>query len=205
MAEEKMNEDNLSDKEKLKLWVQRLKSNDEKVPKELLKTKYQKPYKALKDSIVKVATRILNERMIEGIIIRSDEAGQNLIKKMQALIKQKQEAGHNKELGRILCEEYDTEKFLQEVEKMHTAMWNLWIPYWQEYCCLYATAENWEEPYPPPKIYNELTGEFQNEDGTWSKHPEWESEKRTIITAGACRLLAGTLKGETEHGQTGKH
>lgn len=193
MAEEKINEDSLPDKEKLKLWVQRLKSNDEKVPKELLKTKYQKPYKALKDSIVKVATKILNERMIEGIIIRDDAAGQNLIKQIQALIKQKQEAGQSKELGRILCKEYDTEKFLQEVEKIHTAIWNLWIPYWQEYCCIYATPENWEEPYPSPRIYNELTDEFlvDDEKNLWEKHPEWKTEQHTIITAGACRLLAG--------------
>lgn len=43
MAEEKRSEDSLPDEEKLRIWVQRLKSNDEKVPKELLKTKYQKP------------------------------------------------------------------------------------------------------------------------------------------------------------------
>lgn len=131
MADEKVNEDSLPDEEKLKIWVDRLRMNDEKVPKELLKTKYQKPYRELKDKIKEVANQILNSRMIEGIVIRNDEAGQELLKKMQALIKEKEEAGYNKELGRILCKEYDTGKFLQAVKQMHTEMWNLWITYWQ--------------------------------------------------------------------------
>ena len=46
MADEKVNEDSLPDEEKLKIWVDRLRMNDEKVPKELLKTKYQKPSRA---------------------------------------------------------------------------------------------------------------------------------------------------------------
>lgn len=129
MADEKVNEDSLPDEEKLKIWVDRLRMNDEKVPKELLKTKYQKPYRELKDKIKEVANRILNSRMTEGIVIRNDEAGQELLKKIQALIKEKEEAGYNKELGRILCKEYDTGKFLQAVKQMHTEMWNLWITY----------------------------------------------------------------------------
>ena len=86
MADEKVNEDSLPDEEKLKIWVDRLRMNDEKVPKELLKTKYQKPYRELKDKIKEVANRILNSRMTEGIVIRNDEAGQELLKKMQAQI-----------------------------------------------------------------------------------------------------------------------
>lgn len=207
MADEKVNEDSLPDEEKLKIWVDRLRMNDEKVLKELLKTKYQKPYRELKEKIKEVANRILNSRMTEGIVIRNDEAGQELLKKMQALIKEKEEAGYNKELGRILCKEYDTGKFLQAVKQMHTEMWNLWITYWQGYCCLYVLPENWEEPYPPPRIYNELTDEFlvDEEKNIWEKHPEWKSEQRTIITAGACSLLVGAKKGETTHGQTGEH
>ena len=60
-----------------------------KCQKELLNTKYQKPYRELKDKIKEVANRILNSRMTEGIVIRNDEAGQELLKKMQALIKEK--------------------------------------------------------------------------------------------------------------------
>ena len=196
MSTEKVNEDSLPDEEKLRIWVDRLRMNDEKVPPELLRTKYQKPYRELKKKIKEVANRILNSRMIDGIVIRNDEAGQDLIKKMQMLIKEKEEAGYNKELGRILCKEYDTGKFLLEVKQMQTEMWKLWINYWQGYCCLYVLPENLEEPYLPPRIYNELTDEFlvDEEKNIWEKHPEWKSEQRTIITAGACHILAGVVK-----------
>lgn len=208
MAEEKRNEDSLPDEEKLRLWVQRLKSNDEKVPKELLKTKYQKPYRELKEKIKATADRILSEILTKGIVIQNDEAGQKLITDIQSFIKDRQAAGVNRELGRALTKEYSVDKFLQIAESLHTQIWNLWIPYWQEYCCLYVLPENWEEPYPPPRIYNELTDEFLVDEGRniWERHPEWKSEQRTIITAGACRILAGAVKkGETGDGQTGEH
>ena len=46
------------DEEKLKSLLETLKKNDENVPKELLKTKYKKPYRELKDSIKEVAKQI---------------------------------------------------------------------------------------------------------------------------------------------------
>ena len=39
------------DEEKLKSLLETLKKNDENVPEELLKTRYKKPYRELKDSI----------------------------------------------------------------------------------------------------------------------------------------------------------
>ena len=99
-----------------------------------------------------------------------------------------------------LYKEYSLEKFLQIVEEIRTAIWNLWIPYWQEHCCLYASPECFEENGPPPKIYNDLTKEFlvDQERNIWEKKPEWESEQRMIITAGACHILAEGLKNKEE-------
>jgi hypothetical protein len=45
------NESNPNDEEKLKSLLETLRKNDEKVPKELLRTKYKKPYRELKESI----------------------------------------------------------------------------------------------------------------------------------------------------------
>ncbi len=207
MADEKMNEDSLPDEEKLKLWVDRLRMNDEKVPKELLQTKYQKPYRELKEKIKAAADHLLNETLNAGIVIKKDEAGIRLMESIQTFVKETQNAGYSKELGRALTKEYSVEKFIQMAESLRTQIWNLWIPYWQEHRCLYVLPENWEEPYPPPKIYNDLTDEFlvDEEKNIWEKRPEWKSDDRTIITAGACSVLAGAKKGETTHGQTGKH
>ena len=71
------------------------------------------------------------------------------------------------------------------VEEIRIAVWNLWIPYWQQHCCLYAAPECFDEDGPPPKIYNDLTKEFL-------------VDQRMIITAGACHILAEGLKNKEE-------
>lgn len=194
------NESNPNDEEKLKSLLETLRKNDEKVPKELLRTKYKKPYRELKESIKEVADRISGNRLREGIVIKTDEAGQVLIGQIQMILNQKRDAGAGKELGRTLYKEYSLEKFLQAVEEIRIAIWNLWIPYWQKHCCLYAAPECFEENGPPPKIYNDLTKEFlvDQERNIWEKKPEWESEQRMIITAGACHILAEGLKNKEE-------
>lgn len=203
-------ESNPSDKEKLKSLLETLRKNDENVPKELLQTKYKKPYRELKESIKEVADRMLNGRIREGIVIMTDESGKVLIKQIQTAIDEKGKAGVGKELSRALYKEYSLEKFLQIVEEIRTAIWNLWIPYWQEHCCLYATPECFEVDGPVPKIYNDLTDEFlvDEKKNIWEKRPEWKSEHRMIITAGACHLLAEGLKNKEEQNngqQTGEH
>lgn len=181
--------------EELKAKVEQLKKNRENVSLEMLKTKYKKPYETLLHSIKELAERILVARSQKDLVIRMDDEGDKLIEEINKAIEgETKPGGIMKRISQALYKEYDVEKFETCVEEMRIRLWNLWIPYWQKYCCLYVTAENWEEPYPPPRIYNELTKEFQNEDGTWSKHPEWEQEQHTIISAGVCSLLAGKKK-----------
>lgn len=189
-----------NDEEKLKSLLETLKKNDENVPKELLKTKYKKPYRELKDSIKEVADQISGRRIRQDIVIKNDDAGQVLIKQIQEMLEEKRRAGTGKELGRTLYKEYSVEKFLQVVEEIRIAVWNLWIPYWQQHCCLYAAPECFDEDGPPPKIYNDLTKEFlvDQEQNIWEKKPEWETESRMIITAGACHIMAEGLKNKEE-------
>lgn len=179
----------------LKTKVEQLKKNREKVALEVLKTKYKKPYEELLHSIKTLAEKILLDRSVKELVIRMDDEGNKLIEQInQTIADEARPGGIMKRISQALYKEYDVEKFETIVEEMRIRLWNLWISYWQKHCCLYVTAENWEEPYPPPKIYNELTKEFQNGDGTWSKHPEWETEQHTIISAGVCSLLAGKKK-----------
>lgn len=189
------------DEKKLKSLLETLKKNDDNVPKELLQTKYKKPYWELKGQIKELADKISGEKIRQDIVIKNDDAGQALIRQIQAMLEERRKAGANKALGRTLYGEYSVEKFLQAVDEIRIAVWNLWIPYWQQHCCLYAVAENWKEPYPPPKIYNELTDEFMvdEKNNTWEKRLEWKQEEHTIITAGACRLLVG-IKEEQDNG-----
>lgn len=105
------------DEEKLKSLLETLKKNDENVPEELLKTKYKKPYRELKDSIKEVADQISGRRIRQDIVIKNDDAGQVLIKQILEMLEEKRRAGTGKELGRTLYEEYSVEKFLQVVEE----------------------------------------------------------------------------------------
>lgn len=90
------------DEEKLKSLLETLKKNDENVPEELLKTKYKKPYRELKDSIKEVADQISGRRIRQDIVIKNDDAGQVLIKQIQEMLEEKRRAGTGKELGRTL-------------------------------------------------------------------------------------------------------
>ena len=95
------NESNPNDEEKLKSLLETLRKNDEKVPKELLRTKYKKPYRELKESIKEVADRMLNGRIREGIVIKTDEAGQVLIKQIQTTLDEKRKRTRQGTLQRI--------------------------------------------------------------------------------------------------------
>ena len=183
----------MADTENLKELLRKLKANREKVPKELLKTKYKKPYEELLHQIQREATDRMKDIALDGILIL--EGDTDMVEKIQASVDEEKQ-GIMKQISHAVFRSYDVAEFERLAGMLHTKLWNLWIPYWQEHCCLYVLPENWEEPYPPPKIYNELTKEFlvDEENNIWEKHPEWENENRTIITAGACHLLAGNAK-----------
>lgn len=190
--------------EELKKNVERLKKNRENVPIETLKTKYKKGYTELLETIRDQATGILNRETMNGIQIR--KADKDVLDRIQEAVVKGQFA---KQAGKALFKEYSVEKFVEIVENARAEAMAVWIPYWQGFCCIYATPESWEEPFPPPKIYNELTEEFlvDEKKNLWQKRPEWKSDQATIITAGACSLLAGALRDKEEKtdGQTGEH
>ena len=98
------------DEEKLKSLLETLKKNDENVPEELLKTKYKKPYRELKESIKEVADQISGRRIRQDIVIKNDDAGQVLIKQILEMLEEKRRAGTGRELGRTLYKEYSVEK-----------------------------------------------------------------------------------------------
>lgn len=190
--------------EGLKKNVERLKRNRENVPLETLKTKYKAAYEGVLTEIQGQATEILNRETMSGILIRKGD--KDILARIQSAMDEGQFA---KQAGKAIFQHFSVDKFVEIVENARAEAMAVWIPYWQGFCCIYATPENWEEPFPPPKIYNELTDEFlvDEEKNLWQKRPEWKSDQATIITAGACSLLAGALRDKEEKtdGQTGEH
>lgn len=181
--------------EGLKKNVERLKKNRENVPLETLKTKYKAAYEGLLTEIQGQATEILNRETMSGILIRKGD--KDILARIQSAMDEGQFA---KQASKAIFQHFSVDKFVEIVENARTAALDVWIPYWQGFCCIYATPENWEEPFPPPKIYNELTDEFlvDEEKNLWQKRPEWKSDQATIITAGACSLLAGAIRDKEE-------
>lgn len=190
--------------EELKKNVDRLRKNRENVPLDVLETKYKAAYENLLAGIQAQATEILNRETMKGIWIR--KADEDILNRIQNAMDKEQFA---KQAGKALFQHFSVDKFVEIVENARAATMAVWIPYWKGFCCIYAAPECWEEPFPPPKIYNELTDEFlvDEEKNLWQKRPEWKSDQATIITAGACSLLAGALrdKEERQDGQTGEH
>lgn len=190
--------------EELKKNVERLKKNRENVPIETLKTKYKKGYTELLETIRGQATGILNRETMNGIQIRKGD--KDILARIQSAMDEGQFA---KQAGKAIFQHFSVDKFVEIVENARTAAMTVWIPYWQNFCCVYAAPECFEEPFPQPRIYNELTDEFlvDEEKNLWQKRPEWKSDQATIITAGACSLLAGALRDKEEKtdGQTGEH
>lgn len=101
--------------ERLEALVKKLKNNDENVPKQELETKYEKPYKKLKQDIKELAEKILYRIICEGLVIKKDNEGYRFLEDIRKLADEKNQSGIGKKLGKILYSEYDVDKFLDEV------------------------------------------------------------------------------------------
>lgn len=119
----------MTEAEELKTLIEKLKNNEEKVSKELLKTKYKKPYSKLKSEIKQVAERLMNESLLEGLLVSNNEKGYLFLSKVSKLLKLKKQEGFSKILGKTLTEEYSITKFLSEVQGLKSEIMRLYKEY----------------------------------------------------------------------------
>ena len=119
----------MTEAEELKTLIEKLKNNEEKVGKELLKTKYKKPYLKLKSEIKQVAERLMNESLLEGLLVSNNEKGYLFLSKVSKLLKLKKQEGFSKILGKTLTEEYSITKFLSEVQGLKSEIMRLYKEY----------------------------------------------------------------------------
>ena len=118
----------MTESEELKTLIEKLKNNEEKVGKELLKTKYKKPYSKLKSEIKQVAERLMNESLLEGLLVQNNDEGYLFLSKVSKLLKLKKQEGFSKRLGKTLTEEYSI-KFLSEVQGLKSEIMKLYKEY----------------------------------------------------------------------------
>ena len=119
----------MTEAEELKTLIEKLKNNEEKVDKEILKTKYKKPYSKLKSEIKQVAERLMNESLLEGLLVSNNEKGYLFLSKVSKLLKLKKQEGFSKILGKTLTEEYSITKFLSEVQGLKSEIMRLYKEY----------------------------------------------------------------------------
>lgn len=103
-----------------------LKRNKENVPKEILETKYAKPYNKLKETIRHQAEEVTKEVITSGMrIMKNDnQEAQKLVDNIQKIIDEKKEA--RKEIGRLIFKEF------KAMEAMNLAAEKIGEPCWEE-------------------------------------------------------------------------
>lgn len=118
--------------ERLKVLVKKLKSNDENVPRQELETKYEKPYKKLKQDIKELAEKILYSLLFDSLFIFRDDEGYELVEEIRNFADEENKNGMGKRLGKILVSEYDVNKFIDDVLLYRKKIWGIYEPYYRK-------------------------------------------------------------------------
>ena len=174
-------ENSMSHEETLTGLIDKLRRNREKVPLDVLKTKYAAAYSQLCDSIKEELKRMAVRwpSWLEGRKIRKDYIDE-MIDLFNRLY---DEGGYSKKLGRAAFKNMDPAEairitneiaanFETEVEKLVSSK-----------SCLYATQPCWNPESPEkPKIYNDLLRMFWDDDRQGWREPEpGETEPAILI------------------------
>lgn len=174
--------------EKLAALLQKLKANKEKVPLEVLKTKYKAPYEALLEEIHSVGVEYLKAvasklpDWCEGLKV-GKQYGVEMTGLFNDLYK---DGGYSEKIGRALYKNYslpEAEALAAEInKKYHAAL----LDYFHSKTCLYATAESFNpEDTKEPKIYNALIRKFWDEaTGGWVDPTEEDNVNAILIFIG---------------------
>ena len=139
-----------------------LKRNLDAVPREVLKTKYKKPYNKLCQDISSSATAYVKKITLSDIRIRvdfQDEAVpliENTIQQSGLLRRISAAAFHRQDIDEIDKLALELRQKIQDALK----------PLYEKHLSLYLSAECFADPPKAPELYCEVTGCILR-DGTW--------------------------------------
>ena len=117
---------------RLKELVKKLKSNEEKVSKEELLTKYRKAYDELRNKIKESADNLIDEILMEGLLIIQDEKGYKCLEDINKLINDKKADGVDSKYGVCLYREYDVDKIVEMAREVKVELDEIYINYLKE-------------------------------------------------------------------------
>ena len=170
----------MTHEETLTAQIDKMRRNREKVPLEVLKTKYAAAYNALCESIKDELKHIALQfpPWLEGRKVKkeyADEMAQIFNEIFTA-------GGYSKMLGRLAFKEMDAEAAIYTAQQINKKFLAALDEYVSTKACLYATAPCWNPEHPEkPKIYNDLLELFYDDaTGSW-REPEPEEMQPAVL------------------------
>lgn len=157
--------------EKLTAYLEKLRKNKEKIPLDVLKTRYKTAYEQLTGDIKVEAVAIL-----EPIATQPPEWLKDCRIKAEyieelagAFNRLYEEGGYAKKIGAALYKRYDFQEAAQIAREINGKYLQELTKIFHQKTCLYTTAENWDPDNPvTPRIYNDLVDKFWKEEtGEW--------------------------------------
>lgn len=129
--------------------VEKLKKNREKVPLEVLKTKYKIPYSALLQEIKTKTEKVLLQFLVGGLPFKKGEGSevQAFIQRVNKILAEEKAAGTFREISRAVFAEYDPEKALEvAAAKVWPRIWfEAYSPYWIRHCIRQEGGDVWND------------------------------------------------------------
>ena len=103
--------------------------------------------------------------VLDGLQIRDDGEGQQLIDEINRAFKEGQ---IGKRVGRAAFREFDLEKIEQIAEEHRQKVEGIYKAYFDRHTCLYAAGPSWNPDNPQPPLYNDIVDKFYDEAaGGW--------------------------------------
>lgn len=174
--------------EKLAADLEKLRKNKERIPLDVLKTRYKTAYEQLTGDIKAEAVAVL-----KPIATRPPEWLKDCrikaayIEEIAAAFNSMYEAGsYAKKIGAALYKRYSLQEAEQIAREINGKYLQELTRIFHEKTCLYTTAENWDPDNPvTPRIYNDLVDKFWKEEtGEWITEDKPERPALLIFLKG---------------------
>jgi hypothetical protein len=169
----------------LEITLEKYKKNKTLVSPEDLKGKYRAPFRKLKLQLSEALIAFIKEFSFGDLVIRRDDK-----EKFDALIRKVEEiykgGKYNARFQRAAFQEYDLQKIIRIAEELRIRIFQeAWIPYFQEYICLFVTKDCVGDHPRTPRIYNSLVDKFfDQEKGEWIENEKSEKPALLIFLGG---------------------
>lgn len=146
--------------------LEKYRRNKTLVSPEELAGKYKKAFEKLKRQLKEELEECLRLFILDGLRIRDDSEGQQLIDVIDQAFKEGQ---IGKRVGRAAFQEFDLEKIKRIAEEHRQKVQGIYKAYFDRHTCLYAAGLSWDPDNPqPPLIYNDIVDKFYDEAaGGW--------------------------------------